>query len=232
MADSPKNRDANARIPDLRGLKEFAQKSDRQDPPAFAGRKDQIAGLAKDLRTRTKDSMAGKSDAWEGAAWLFQGAPGAGKTALLRHLQNLKIQAPAGNGYLKSKRHLAAAAVAGLDEFPQGATRSRMAGTVQEVSDRAGGAGAHNDLALPKGMDAADFVDGLMKSGVLHEDADGYLSVPIPSFRDVLIERYPAPGQGAAPETGNPPSPASLEIEGTNGTSRGRSEIPERILAI
>ncbi len=98
MADSPKNRDANARIPDLRGLKEFAQKSDRQDPPAFAGRKDQIEGLAKDLRTRTKDSMAGKSDAWEGATWLFQGAPGAGKTALLRHLQNLKIQAPSGDG--------------------------------------------------------------------------------------------------------------------------------------
>ncbi len=93
-----KHTDAKTRSPDMEGLREFAQKSDRQEPPAFAGRKDQIAGLAKDLRTRTKDSMAGKSDAWEGATWLFQGAPGAGKTALLRHLQNLKIQAPAGNG--------------------------------------------------------------------------------------------------------------------------------------
>ncbi len=451
MADSPKNRDANDRIPDIRALKEFAESTDRETPVAFVGREEQIGALARDLerRVRQRGSWKGFGDPpkWEGATWLFQGAPGAGKTALLRHLQNLKIQAPAGDGaasggvpvracsitdqhvlsdpwelkkkiaavwvpevekdletrqllelgadlkvirggrktdrplmswgdvlkkvlgkpgeypplllmvdeaqklddaaekqvlwlhqgndglpivpvfgglawtkerfgelgisrfsggrvhtlealseddcrevvkaffgkfdvagvdeegerwkdliaqrsqgwpqhlhaglqalarglvkegvdgdlkqadeeavlqgeaerrkryyrdrlgsgYLKSKRHLAAVAVARLDEFPQGATLSRMAGAVQEISDRAGGAGAHNDLALPKGMDAADFVDGMMKSGILHEDSDGYLSVPIPSFRDFLIERYPAPDRGAAPGTGNPPSPA------------------------
>ncbi len=461
MVDSPTNRDAKARIPDLRGLREFSESTDREAPVAFVGREEQIGALKRDLETRFRQWQGwegpGFPSAWEGATWLFQGAPGAGKTALLRQLKSLKARVPVGDGavsgdvrvgaclpeegdlkdpeslkrkiaraffpedekdkelagressrkggrwsfsigpvhfgvsagksqdkpsmvwedvaeeikrnrrmhtcvlllvdeaqalgdrareslmwlhegthglpivpvfgglawtkdrlgelgisrlsggrvhilealsedecreavraffrkfrvagvaeegekwegliarrsqgwpqhlhvglqalarglvkeevdgdlkqtggkavlqdeaerrkryyqdrlgsaFLKSKRYLAAAAVACLDEFPEGATRSRMAGAVQKISDRAGGAGAHNDLALPKGMDAAGFVDGMMKSGILHEDGDGYLSVPIPSFRDFLIERYPAPDRGAALGTGNSPSSAS-----------------------
>ena len=67
-------------VPDIEGLRRFARKGDRQDPPYFAGRTDLIEGLANDLRDRTKEN--GK-DAWKGATRVYQGAPGAGKTALL-----------------------------------------------------------------------------------------------------------------------------------------------------
>ena len=67
-------------VPDIEGLRRFARKGDRQDPPYFAGRTDLIEGLANDLRDRTQEN--GK-DAWKGATRVYQGAPGAGKTALL-----------------------------------------------------------------------------------------------------------------------------------------------------
>ncbi len=98
MADSPINRDAKARSPDLGGLKEFARRGDRQDPPAFAGRKEQINGLAEDLQDRMNAWRSGSDDAWKGATWLFQGAPGAGKTALLSRLKSLAMQVPGGDG--------------------------------------------------------------------------------------------------------------------------------------
>ncbi len=96
MADSPKNRDAKARIPNLRGLKEFSESTDREAPVAFVGRKDQIDSLARDLCNRRRQWQGwggpGFPPAWEGATWLFQGAPGAGKTSLLRRLESLKIE--------------------------------------------------------------------------------------------------------------------------------------------
>ncbi len=98
MSDSPKHRDAKARSPDLGGLKEFARRGDRQDPPAFAGRKEQINGLAEDLQDRMNAWRSGSDDAWKGATWLFQGAPGAGKTALLSRLKSLAMQVPGGDG--------------------------------------------------------------------------------------------------------------------------------------
>ncbi len=95
MANSPKNRDAKARIPDLGGLREFSESTDRETPVAFVGREEQIGALKRDLEARFRQRQGwegpGFPPAWEGATWLFQGAPGAGKTALLRRLKNLKV---------------------------------------------------------------------------------------------------------------------------------------------
>ncbi len=110
---------------------------------------------------------------------------------------------------LKGNRHLSSVAVSCLRSGEDRVTRATMAGAIREVSDRAGGAGAYDDFALPEGMTPAGYVHGMIRSGILHEDGDGYLSIPIPSFRDFLMERYPAPDRGAAPGTGGLPSPAS-----------------------
>ncbi len=95
MAKSSTSRDAKAQIPDLGGLKEFSESTDRETPVAFVGREEQIGALKRDLEARFRQRQGwegpGFPPAWEGATWLFQGAPGAGKTALLRRLKNLKV---------------------------------------------------------------------------------------------------------------------------------------------
>ncbi len=95
MAKNPTGRDVKTRIPDLRGLREFSESTDRETPVAFVGREEQIGALKRDLEARFRQRQGwegpGFPPAWEGATWLFQGAPGAGKTALLRHLKNLKV---------------------------------------------------------------------------------------------------------------------------------------------
>ena len=73
--------------PDLEGLREFADRTDRQEPPVFVGRQALLDGIGTDLQRRFDQWLAGTSDAWESGTWLVQGAPGAGKTALLRHLR-------------------------------------------------------------------------------------------------------------------------------------------------
>ncbi len=91
MGNGPKNRDVKIQSPDIEGLRDFAGRTGRQDPPAFVGRKDIIEKLAEDLRYRREAWRKQEKDAWEGATWLFQGAPGAGKTALLRRLKELAV---------------------------------------------------------------------------------------------------------------------------------------------
>ncbi len=95
MANSPKSRGAKTRIPDLRGLKEFSESTDRETPVAFVGREEQTGALKRDLEARFRQwqGWEGRGDPpkWKGATWLFQGAPGAGKTALLECLEGLKI---------------------------------------------------------------------------------------------------------------------------------------------
>ena len=68
-------------------LAEFASRSDRQDPPAFVGRRDILQQIADDLQNRLSSWRRGADDAWRGGTWLVQGAPGAGKTALLAELR-------------------------------------------------------------------------------------------------------------------------------------------------
>ena len=87
--------------PRLRALRRFARTTNRERPILFAGREDQVGPFMRDLKRRTKvwqgwrKSNPLKADppeskpppAWESTTWLFQGAPGAGKTSLLRHLR-------------------------------------------------------------------------------------------------------------------------------------------------
>ena len=87
--------------PRLRALRRFARTTNRERPILFAGREDQVNGFMDDLKERTEEwlewrkSNPLKADpseskpppAWESTTWLFQGAPGAGKTSLLRHLR-------------------------------------------------------------------------------------------------------------------------------------------------
>ena len=67
-------------------LAEFTLLSDRQDPPAFVGRGGILQRIAADLDNRLRRWRDGAGDAWRGGTWLVQGAPGAGKTALLEEL--------------------------------------------------------------------------------------------------------------------------------------------------
>ena len=87
--------------PRLEALLNFSEGTNRERPIHFAGREDQVNGFMDDLKERTEEwqgwrkSNPLKADppgskpppAWESTTWLFQGAPGAGKTSLLRHLR-------------------------------------------------------------------------------------------------------------------------------------------------
>ena len=53
---------------------------------------------AKGTEASTEDALPPRPPRWESTTWLFQGAPGAGKTALLRNFGEMKIQTPAGEG--------------------------------------------------------------------------------------------------------------------------------------
>ena len=75
-------------------LAEFARRSDREDPPTFVGRGDILQRMEDDLQNRLLRWREGASDAWRGGTWLVQGAPGAGKTALLAQLRKRVAQPP------------------------------------------------------------------------------------------------------------------------------------------
>ena len=90
--------------PDLEDLREFATETERMDPPSFVGRRKIIETFKADVLTRTrkwyyrpkgKPREGEKKNAWKGAwksaTWLFQGAPGAGKTALISQLEPLTV---------------------------------------------------------------------------------------------------------------------------------------------
>ena len=85
------NRNLTNEKPDLEGLREFATETGRVDPPVFVGRGEFIREFQRDIQTRTRKWYDGKPGPWKGGSWLFQGAPGAGKTALLRELKKITI---------------------------------------------------------------------------------------------------------------------------------------------
>ena len=70
-------------------LQDFIIQDDRSDPEHFVGRKDLIETITKDLQGRIRKWEAGVPNPWKGATRLIQGAPGAGKTALLDHLAKI-----------------------------------------------------------------------------------------------------------------------------------------------
>ena len=77
---------AEPSTPDLPGLGRFARSGDRRPPPAFVGRRNILDAVEADLEDQLDDWRKGVLGAFAGVTWLLQGAPGAGKTALLTHL--------------------------------------------------------------------------------------------------------------------------------------------------
>ena len=71
--------------PDLRGLYRFVRKRDRVPAACFVGRQDFIEQIEDDLDVVMEEAGAPDGDA-SGLTQLIQGAPGAGKTALLKEL--------------------------------------------------------------------------------------------------------------------------------------------------
>ncbi len=73
-----------ARRPDLKALEAFAALGDRRSSPFFAGRKDRMDAVERLCAEAL--AVARKGEAMGGATQLIQGAPGAGKTALLSEM--------------------------------------------------------------------------------------------------------------------------------------------------
>ncbi len=86
---------ASDRSPDLAGLTAFTGREDRQSALFFAGRAREIEAVERTCAAALDSVRAGAP--FQGATRLFQGAPGAGKTALLTALQQRwgKPDAPA-----------------------------------------------------------------------------------------------------------------------------------------
>ena len=70
--------------PDLGLIKEFAAPWDRQSPPVFVGRKEEIGIVEENCRRALDLYRRGKKTG--GHIVVFRGAPGAGKSSLLEHL--------------------------------------------------------------------------------------------------------------------------------------------------
>ncbi len=80
-----------------RGLTEFSKRSDKEYALYFVGRRDVISGI-EDTVDQMRRLMAGRAasnlvgcglNLSDQRTWLVQGAPGAGKTALLSHLRQI-----------------------------------------------------------------------------------------------------------------------------------------------
>ena len=83
----------NEHDPDLEGLEDYAERADRRPALFFVGRDSEIRTVERLCARALRAIRAGER--FEGATLLFQGAPGAGKTALLSELQYRWLGAPA-----------------------------------------------------------------------------------------------------------------------------------------
>ena len=79
------SRAGTATKPDFDGLKDFSELPDREDTPFFGGRIDEIAAVEHALKRIQRRTQEGHWCPADGETILFQGAPGAGKSALLHH---------------------------------------------------------------------------------------------------------------------------------------------------
>ena len=72
--------------PDLDALRRFSELPDREATPYFGGRADEIGLVERALNRIRERAREGHWQPSGGETILFQGAPGAGKSALLHHL--------------------------------------------------------------------------------------------------------------------------------------------------
>ena len=95
MTDLKKN--STPKSPDIEGLKHFAASVDREPPFRFAGREDELRIFQRNLNglwKRWREGDPGEQAPWMGQTFLFQGAPGAGKTAMLERLGLAQAKTP------------------------------------------------------------------------------------------------------------------------------------------
>ena len=83
MARSPRKPETE---PDLDALKRFSELPDREATPYFGGRADETGLVERALNRIRERAREGHWHPSGGETILFQGAPGAGKSALLHHL--------------------------------------------------------------------------------------------------------------------------------------------------
>ncbi len=83
MARSPRKPETG---PDLDALRRFSELPDREATPYFGGRADEIGLVERALNRIRERAREGHWHPSGGETILFQGAPGAGKSALLHHL--------------------------------------------------------------------------------------------------------------------------------------------------
>ena len=78
----------NNRMINIGGLQDFYRSKDGEDHAVFfVGRQDLIDRFLRNLQTLIKDWQGGGSKIHYEGIWLFQGAPGCGKTELLREIE-------------------------------------------------------------------------------------------------------------------------------------------------
>ena len=92
-----KKKTSASKSPDIEGLKRFAVSVDRASPFKFAGRTDELEVFYLNLDRlweSWREGDPGEQASWPGEIFLFQGAPGAGKTAMLDRLGFAKAKTP------------------------------------------------------------------------------------------------------------------------------------------
>ena len=145
--------------PDLDGLRFFSEPSDRERAAFFVGRAGEIEDIERALARALRHARAGQRSA--GATRLIQGAPGAGKSALLAHLEEKWAQAGGQAPYVLSvyleeladPDRIAQAIAARLD--PRRAERFRRTETRSGSSGISGVGGAWAaETAPPAGFGA------------------------------------------------------------------------------
>ena len=106
--------------PRTQALINFSKGTGRGRPVFFGGRKDEIEDVEEDLQRRIHERMdwdqKGPPPVWKSPIWIFQGAPGAGKTAFLERLESLTFKPPG----LRSERPVSVCMINRKSELHEG----------------------------------------------------------------------------------------------------------------
>ena len=87
------NSNSKKNAPDLEGLRNFAEHRDGTKTPSFfVGRERLIETFSIVMNYQIRNWQSGKEDIAMEGLWLFDGAPGVGKTALLQEFERLAVK--------------------------------------------------------------------------------------------------------------------------------------------